>query len=68
MKKLFCLLVVLLLLAGCAAGRQDGGEDGGSAYKGRFLDSVNAPLGTLNMYTTADTVSINTSRLCTLKL
>lgn len=67
MKKLICIvLALLLLLSACSLSEQitDTPEIGG----GRFRDYTTAPLSTLNMYATSDTVSINLSRLCTLRL
>ncbi|MBQ2866201.1 MAG: hypothetical protein IJE90_06785 [Clostridia bacterium] len=66
MKKLICIVLSLLLLSACSFSEKV--TDDPERTGGRFRDYTNAPLNTLNMYTTSDTVSINLSRLCTLRL
>ena len=66
MKKLVCIVLALLLLSACSLSEQV--TDDPERLGGRFHDYTTAPLSTLNMYTTSDTVSINLSRLCTVRL
>ena len=66
MKKLICIVLSLLLLSACSFSEKV--TDDPERTGGRFRDYTTAPLSTLNMYATSDTVSINLSRLCTVRL